>query len=333
MDLTTTYMGLRLKNPLVISASPLSEEADNVRKMEDLGASAVVLYSLFEEQIIKDSYELDHHLSAAAESHAEALSYFTEPEVLHIGPEHYLEYIAALKKSVGIPIIGSLNGSTPGGWVEYARLIEEAGADALELNIYTIPTDPNLTALDVEQNYLDILKEVRAQVSIPIAVKLSPFFTSLANMVVKLENAGANALVLFNRFYQPDINPEELEVEPQILLSAHQALRLPLCWIGLLFGRTPLDLAATSGIHTVQDVIKMVMSGANVTMLCAALFRHGLHHIEVLEKGIGAWLDEHEYESMEQMRGNMSQLHCDNPAAFERAQYVQAVHTHFRIRE
>ena len=333
MDLTTTYMGLRLRNPLVISASPLSENVDNVRRMEDLGASAVVLYSLFEEEIIRDSHELDHHLTSGTESYAEALTYFTDPHILHVGPDHYLEYIAFLKKSVDLPIIGSLNGSTPGGWVDYARLIEEAGADALELNIYTIPTDPEMTALDVEQTYLDILKEVRAEVTLPIAVKLSPFFTSLANMARKLEEAGANSLVLFNRFYQPDINPESLEVEPHLLLSGPQELRLPLCWIGLLYGKMTMDLAATSGIHTVQDVVKMVMAGANVTMLCAVLFRHGLHHIEVLEKGMLSWMAEQEYESVEQMRGNMSQLHCNNPTAFERAQYVQAVHTQFHVRQ
>lgn len=332
MDLTTNYMGMRLHNPLVISASPLSEDIGTIRQMEDLGASAVVMFSLFEEQIRLDSQELYQNLIHGTESHAEALTYFNDLKALCMDSEHYLEHLAAAKRSVNIPIIGSLNGSTTGGWVDYARQIEEAGADALELNIYFIPTNSDMPALEIEDVYLEILRSVKAKVSIPVAVKISPYFTNTSHMAKKLENAGANALVLFNRFYQPDINLEELEVEPQIILSSSQNLRLPLCWIGLLYGKTTMDLAATSGIDSAQDVIKMLMVGANVTMLCASLFRRGLNHISILEKGISTWMEEHEYQSIEQMQGSMSQLHCSDPTAFERAQYVQAIRDHFNIR-
>ena len=328
MDLTTTYLGMRLRTPLVPSASPLSEEIDNIKRMEDAGASAVVLSSLFEEQILLDRYELHHHLTHGTESFAEALTYIPEPpelEDIRLGAEDYLERIRKAKEAVAIPIIASLNGVSISGWTDYANLIQEAGADALELNIYYIPTNPTLTGAEVEQTYLDILAIVKSLVTIPVAVKLSPFFSNLANMARRLDEAGVDALVLFNRFYQPDIDLDNLVVRPNVILSTPQALRLPLRWIAILYGRIRADLAATSGIHTAQDVIKMLMAGANVTMLCSVLLRHGIDHIRLIEQGLRQWMEEHEYESVEQMRGSMSQIHCANPGEFERAQYVRAL--------
>lgn len=326
MDLRTTYMGLTLKNPLVVSAcGPLSEDIGNIRKMEDCGASAVVLYSLFEEQLKLEEHELHHHLTEGTESFPEALSYFPEPNEFKLGPDEYLDHIREAKKLVDIPIIASLNGSTTGGWTRFAREIEEAGADALELNIYHIPSDPKLTGADVEQTYLEIIKAVKNTVKIPVAVKLSPFFSNLAHMARQLDGAGADALVLFNRFYQPDIDLDELEVKPSILLSTPQALRLPMRWIAILFGRIDADLAATSGIHTARDVLKMLMAGANVTMLCSALLARGIEHLQSVEKEMKEWMDEHWYESVEQMQGSMSQMRSPNPSAFERAQYMRAI--------
>jgi dihydroorotate dehydrogenase (fumarate) len=328
MDLTTTYLGLKLRTPLVPSASPLSEEIDNIKRMEDSGASAVVLSSIFEEQLLLDRYELHHHLTHGTESFAEALTYIPElPELedIHLGAEDYLERIRKVKEAVAIPIIASLNGISIGGWTDYANLIQEAGADALELNIYYIPTDPTLTGAEVEQTYLDILTIVKSLVTIPVAVKLGPFFSNLANMARRLDEAGADSLVLFNRFYQPDIDLDNLVVRPNVILSTPHALRLPLRWIAILYGRVRADLAATSGIHTAQDVIKMLMAGANVTMLCSVLLRHGINHIRLIEQGLRQWMEEREYESVGQMRGSMSQLHCENPGEFERAQYVRAL--------
>ncbi len=330
MDLTTTYLGMKLRTPLVPSASPLSEEIDNIKRMEDAGASAVVLPSLFEEQLLLDRYELHHHLTHGTESFAEALTYIPEPpelEDIRLGAEDYLERIRKAKEAVAIPIIASLNGVSIGGWTDYANLIQEAGADALELNIYYIPTDPTLTGAEVEQAYLNILTMVKSLVTIPVAVKLSPFFSNLANMASRLDEAGADGLVLFNRFYQPDIDLDNLMVRPNVILSAPQALRLPLRWIAILYGRIGADLAATSGIHTAQDVIKMLMVGANVTMLCSVLLRHGVSHIRLIEQGLRQWMEEHEFESVGQMRGSMSQIHCENPGEFERAQYVRALHS------
>ncbi|HEY9430479.1 MAG TPA: dihydroorotate dehydrogenase-like protein [Blastocatellia bacterium] len=325
MDLTTTYLGMKLRTPLVPSASPLSDEIDNIKRMEDAGASAVVLSSLFEEQLLLDRYELHHHLTHGAESFAEALTYTPEPDDIRLGAEDYLERIRKAKEAVAIPIIASLNGISIGGWTDYANLIQEAGADALELNIYYIPTDPTLTGAEVEQTYLDILTIVKSLVTIPVAVKLSPFFSNLANMARRLDEAGADALVLFNRFYQPDIDLDNLVVRPNVILSTPHALRLPLRWIAILYGRVRADLAATSGIHTAQDVIKMLMAGANITMLCSTLLRHGIDHISLIEQRLRQWMEEREYESVEQMRGSMSQVHCANPAEFERAQYVRAL--------
>jgi dihydroorotate dehydrogenase (fumarate) len=325
MDLTTKYLGLKLRSPLVVSACPMSEDIDNVKRMEDAGAAAVVLYSLFEEQLQQDRVELAGNLQRGTDSFAEALTYFPEPDEFHLGPEEYLKHIAAAKKASRIPIIASLNGSSEGGWTKYAKQIEQAGADAIELNIYYIPTDPNLTGTEVEMTYLDILKAVKSNVSIPVAVKLSPFFSNFANMAKRLAQAGANGLVLFNRFYQPDIELETLEVKPNILLSTPMAMRLPLRWIALLHGRVNASLAATSGIHRASDVLKMVMVGADVTMLCSTIIRHGIPQIAIIERDLTQWLDEHEYESLQQVKGSLSQKNCAEPAAFERAQYMKAL--------
>lgn len=328
IDLTTTYMGLKLRSPLVPSASPLSQDVDKIKWMEDAGAGAVVMHSLFEEQLSRERYELHHHLTYGTESFAESLTYFPEPESFRVGPEEYLNHIQKIQAQVEIPIIASLNGASVGGWIDYARLIQEAGASALELNIYYVPTDMDLTSQEIEQTYIDILAAVKAAVTIPVAVKLSPYFTNMANMAKRLDNAGANALVLFNRFYQPDINLELLEVEPHVLLSTAQAMRLPLRWIAILYGRIQASLAATSGIHNGHDVLKMLMAGADITMLCSVLLRHGIDHIRCIEQEVREWMENHEYESVQQLQGSMSQINCPNPSAFERAQYMRALQTY-----
>jgi len=325
IDLKTNYLGLRLRTPLVASASPLSQEIDGIRRLEDAGASAIVLYSLFEEQLRQESSELEQHLAEGTDSFAEASSFFPQPDEFRLGPEGYLNHIHRAKKAVSIPIIASLNGATVGGWTQYAKLIEQAGADALECNIYSVVADPELTSREVEQEYIDILRSVKSVVRIPVAVKLSPFFSNMANMAKRLDEAGADALVLFNRFYQPDINLDELEIQPNVLLSTAQALRLPLTWIGILYGRIRANLAATSGVHGPEDVVKLLMVGADVTMLCSALLRNGISHLEKIEAGVLEWMAKHEYESVQQMKGSMSQIRCPNPSAFERAQYMKAV--------
>lgn len=325
MDLSTTYLGLKLRTPLVPAASPLSEDIDNIKRMEDAGASAVVLYSLFEEQLRRDRVELAEALEHGTFSTPEALTYFPEPEEFHLGPEEYLKHISRAKAAVNIPVIASLNGSSPGGWTHYAKAIQLAGADALELNIYYIPTDMDLSSAEVEQAYIDILKAVKRAVNIPVAVKLSPFFTNFAYMARRLEQAGADGLVLFNRFYQPDIDLESLEVKPSILLSTPMAMRVPLRWLALLFGKLPISLAATSGIHRASDVLKMLMAGADVTMLCSTLIRHGVSQISVIERDLLAWMEEHEYTSVTQLKGSLSQKNCPEPSAFERAQYMRAI--------
>ena len=325
IDLGTTYLGLKLRTPLVPSASPLSQEIDSIRRLEDSGASAVVLGSLFEEQLRQESLELDQHLAANAESHAEAISYLPAPTEFRVGPEGYLDHIRKAKQAVGIPIIASLNGSTRGGWTDYAKQIEQAGADALECNLYAIPTDMDLAGAEIEQLYIDIVKTVKAAVNIPVAVKLSPFFSNMANMAKRFDLAGADGLTLFNRFYQPDINLDELEIQPNVLLSTPQALRLPLTWVGILFGRIRASLAATSGIHGPEDVVKLLMVGADVTMLCSTLLRNGISHLRYIEEGVLDWMEKHEYESVQQMKGSMSQLRCPDPSTFERAQYMKAV--------
>jgi dihydroorotate dehydrogenase (fumarate) len=324
-DLSTTYLGLKLRTPLVASASPLSQEVDGIRRLEAAGASAIVLYSLFEEQLRQEAMELDYHLSAGTESFAESLTYFPAPGEFRTGPEGYLAHIEAAKRAVEVPIIASLNGATLGGWTKYARAMEDAGADVIECNIYFIPSDMDMPGYEVEQQYVDIVRAVRSSVRIPVAIKLSPFFSNMAHTAKWMVDAGADALVLFNRFYQPDIDLDELEVRPNVLLSTPQALRLPLTWIGILYGRVRANLAATSGIHSAEDVIKLLMAGADVTMLCSALLRNGASALQTIERELVEWMEEHEYESVEQMRGSMSQLRCADPSAFERAQYMRAV--------
>jgi dihydroorotate dehydrogenase (fumarate) len=325
IDLSTTYLGLNLQTPLVVSASPISQQIETIRRLEDAGASAVVLYSLFEEQLRQEAVELEDHLSAGTESFAESLTYLPMRSEFRTGPEGYLAHIEAAKKVVRIPIIASVNGSTLGGWTKYASAMQDAGADAIECNVYFIPTDINITGLEVEQRYIDIVGAVKSSVRIPVAVKLGPFFSNLANMANRLVAAGADGLTLFNRFYQPDIDLQELEVRPSVLLSTPQALRLPLTWIGILYGRLNASLAATSGIHNAEDVIKLLMAGADVTMLCSTLLHNGIAHLCTIERNLRGWMQEHEYESVDQMKGSMSQLRCSDPSAFERAQYMRAV--------
>jgi dihydroorotate dehydrogenase (fumarate) len=325
INLSTTYMGLQLRTPLVASASPLSQEIDGIRRLEDAGASAIVLYSLFEEQLRQESAALDYHLEAGTESFAEAVTFFPQPGEFHTGPEGYLKHISNAKRAVNIPIIASLNGSTLGGWTDFAKEMEKAGADAIECNIYNVPTSMNLTGAEVEKTYIDIVRAVKDAVTIPVAVKLSPFFSSMANMARRLDAATVDALVLFNRFYQPDIDLEELEIRPNVLLSTPHESRLPLTWIGILYGHVRANLAATTGVHGADDAIKLLMVGADVTMMCSSLLRNGIAHVRHVEHGMLEWMESHEYESVQQMRGSMSQLRCSDPTAFERAQYMRAV--------
>lgn len=329
MDLTTTYMGLKLKNPVIASSQPLTMELDNVKRLEDAGASAVVLYSLFEEQINQEAKELDHFLSTYSESFAEALTYFPEPkDYRNLHAEEYLEYIAKLKKSVKIPIIASLNGVSTGGWISYAKKMQEAGADAIELNIYYIPADPYTKPQDVEQMYLDDLKAVKSTVTIPVAMKLSPFFSSMANMAMKLDQAGVDALVLFNRFYQPDINLETLQVEPSLQLSTSYEIRLPLRWIAILYGNVNCSLAATSGVHTHQDALKLIMAGADAVMLASVLLKSGINRIAEILSGMEQWMKEHDYPSIAKMKGSVSFRTIAEPSAFERANYIKTLQSY-----
>jgi len=325
MDLSTKYLGMKLRTPLVVSASPLSQEISGIRSLEDVGASAVVLYSLFEEQLHQEALDLELHLNAGTESFAESLTYFPQSSEFHTGPEGYLDHIRKAKDAVDIPIIASLNGATLGGWAKFAKQIEQAGADAIECNLYFIPTDTEISGPEVEKIYIDIIREVKTAVHIPVAAKLSPFFSNLAHTAKQFDQLGTDALVLFNRFYQPDIDLDELEIKPKVLLSTPQALRLPLTWVGILYGRIKANLAATSGVYGPDDVIKLLMVGADVTMLCSALLRNGIGHLSHVEQGIREWMEEHEYESVHQMQGSMSQLKCPDPGAFERAQYMRAV--------
>jgi dihydroorotate dehydrogenase (fumarate) len=325
MNLSTTYLGFKLATPLVPSASPLSEKIDNIKKMEDAGASAIVFHSLFEEQVRADHRDLQFYLDQGTESYAESTTYFPEHADFRVGPDAYLEHIAQAKAAVRIPIIGSLNGATFGGWMKYAKQIEKAGADALELNLYTVPSDPDDKAENLENDYLTIIASIKAQVNIPVAVKLSPFFTNFANFAKRADRQGADALVLFNRFYQPDIELETLEISPNILLSTPMAMRLPMRWIAMLHGRIGANLAATSGIHRATDALKMLMAGADVTMLCSVLLRRGIGHLQVIEREMREWMEEHEYDSVEQLKGSMSQKNCPDPGSFERAHYMRAL--------
>jgi dihydroorotate dehydrogenase (fumarate) len=331
VDLSTKYLGLNLKNPLVASASPLSQKVETVRELQRAGIAAVVMYSLFEEQIIYDSLRLDRDLSQGTESFAEALTYFpdlasyTDLNQYSIGPDDYVQNLHELKAAVDIPIIGSLNGVSNGGWIEYASKIEGAGADALELNIYNLPTDPEIGGQTIEEEYLELVRSIRASIEIPIAVKLSPFFTALPNFARRLVDAGADGLVLFNRFYQPDFDLDELEVVPRLVLSTSQELRLPLRWIAILYGRISADFALTTGIHTAQDVLKATMAGASASMAASTLLKYGIEQVSEILHGVETWMEENEYDSITQMKGSMSQQAVAEPAAFERANYIKVL--------
>lgn len=328
MDISTKYLGLKLKNPIIPSASPLSRDIGNIKEMEDAGAAAVVLYSLFEEQIEQDSLELHHHTTAHTDSYAEAINYFPEISDIKFGPEEYLKHIQKVKEDVNIPVIASLNGKSLGGWTNYAKKIEDAGADALELNIYFLATDTTKSCAEIDRLYVDIVKEVKKVITIPVAVKLSPFFSSIACMAKQLDEAGADGLILFNRFYQPDIDLENLEVVPNVILSTPFASRLPLRWIAILYGRIKADLAATRGVMSAEDVLKMIMAGAAATQMFSTLVKNGIGHIATVLNDMQRWMEEHEYESLEQMRGSMSHKSVANPAAFERANYMKILHTY-----
>jgi dihydroorotate dehydrogenase (fumarate) len=325
MDLTVRYMGLNLRTPLVPSASPLSHETDSIKQLEDAGASAVVLYSLFEEQLRQEMETVQYHLMFGTDSFPESLSFFPDPGEFTSRPDEYLNDIRKAREAVRIPVIASLNGAALGGWVDYAKDIQQAGADALELNIYSVPTDMNRTSMEIEQNCLDIVKAVKSVISLPVAVKLSPYFSNMANMAKRLDQAGANALVLFNRFYQPDIDLDALEVQPNLNLSTSHDMRLPLRWVAILYGQIKAEMAATGGIHSAADVIKMLMAGADVTMLCSVLMTKGIETIRKIENEMSIWLADHDYQSVRQLQGCMCQKNCPDPAAFERAQYLKTL--------
>ena len=325
IDLTTTYLGLTLKNPLVVGPSPLCQSVDAIREMEDAGAAAVVLHSLFEEQIALENQQLDRGLSAQTESFAESLSYLPDIHHYKLGPEEYVEHVRRAKAAVDIPVIASLNGTTPGSWIRYARQLEEAGADAVELNIYYVATDPLASALDVERRYVDLVAAVRKAVKVPLAVKVGHSFTAFANVAHQLAGAGANGLVLFNRFYQPDLDIEHLEVVPSLSLSSSYELLLRLHWVAVLYGRVEADFAVTGGVHTGHDALKAMMAGANVAMLTSALLKHGVDHLATVRTEMLNWMEEREYESVAQMRGSLAQKAVRNPGAYERGNYIKVL--------
>jgi dihydroorotate dehydrogenase (fumarate) len=325
VDLSTRYLGLELRNPIVVSACSMAGKLDNLRRFEDAGAGAVVLPSLFEEQIEHDEMAIHNFYEFTSEKFPEALSFFPDVGDYRTGPETYLKLVEDAKRTLSIPIIGSLNGTSVGGWTDHARQIEGAGADALELNIYYVVTDPEMTAVDVEERYLDLVHAVRESISIPLAVKIGAAFSALPNMARKLANAGADGLVLFNRFLQPDIDLETLKVSPHLVLSTSEELRLPLRWIAILRPQLELSLAATTGVHTAADAIKLLLAGADVTMTASALYRHGPGHLSTLLDGLTAWLTEKEYESVHQLRGSLSQVNAPDPDAFERANYIKTL--------
>jgi len=328
IDLSTQYLGLKLCNPLVVAASPLSKEISNLRHMEDSGASAVVLHSLFEEQINLEAHEIDRYLWDGSEVSAESTTMYPGLENFNIGPDTYLEHIRTAKQTVSIPVIASLNGVSRGGWVSFARDMQQAGADAIELNIYFIPTEASATSDQIEKLYLDLVKEIRQTVTIPVAVKIGPFFSAFANMAQQLEAAGANALVLFNRFYQPDFDLDALEVKPSLSLSRSNELLLRLHWAAILHDHIHADIAITGGVHTAEDVVKSMMAGAKVTMLASALLLHGIGYLRPLRNQLEAWLEHREYESIRQMQGSMSQNNVPNPKAFQRANYMKVLSTY-----
>ena len=330
IDLTTTYLGLNLKNPVVVSSSPLQKDLGNIRQMEDSGAAAIVMHSLFEEQIDVDSRELNRYMEQGTESYAESLSYLPDMETYNLGPEGYVEHLSRVKQSVGIPVIASLNGVSAGGWTRYAKMMEEAGADAIELNTYYLATDPKVTGAEVEQMYCDVVTKLKASVSVPIAVKLSPTFSSMANMARRLDQMGANALVLFNRFYQPDFDLEKLEVVQSLVLSQSYELLPRLSWVAILFGHVTADMAVTGGVHTGKDALKCMMAGARVAMTTSALLKNGIDHISKMLEEMRAWMEEHEYESIRQMQGSMARRSVDDPSAFERVNYMQVLSSYAR---
>lgn len=327
IDLSTTYLGLPLKNPIVASASPLSKDLERARKFEEAGVSAIVMYSLFEEQIIHESLELDHYLTRGTDSFSEAMSYLPDAGTYSLTPDKYLNQVTALKKALTIPVIGSLNGVSRGGWTRYARHIQEAGADALELNLYYLVTDPELKSEDVESAQVDLVADVKSAITIPLAVKLSPYVTSLPNFVTRLVQAGADGLVLFNRFYQPDFDLDELEIVYNLELSTPAEIRLPLRWISILYGKVNADFALTSGVHTIKEVLKSMMAGAKVAMLASCFLQNGEPVVAALLSKLSWWLETHEYESVKQMQGSMSQGAVKEPGAFERANYMKVLNS------
>lgn len=330
-ELTTHYLGMQLRNPIIASASPLCEHVDNIRAMEDAGAAAVVLHSLFEEQIEHASLEVDAHLSHGVESYAESLTYFPQMDDYNLGPDAYLEHVAAAKAAVNIPVIGSLNGVSTGGWIEYAKGIEEAGADAIELNTYFLPTDPEMSGTDVERMYAELVRDVKKTVKIPVAVKIGPYFSAMVHAAHQLEAAGADGLVIFNRFYQPDLDIEALDVKPDLNLSAPYELRLRLRWAAILYGHLKCDMAITGGVHDAVGVLKSMMAGARVAMMTSSLLLHGIDHIRTVLGDVVQWMDEHEYSSVEIMQGSMSQRAVADPAAFERANYMRVLKSYGRL--
>ncbi|NJN45627.1 MAG: dihydroorotate dehydrogenase-like protein [Candidatus Competibacteraceae bacterium] len=328
MDLSTKYMGLELKHPLMASASPLSGNVDGIKRVEDAGASAVVMFSLFEEQIRHENAAFEHLIESGTESFAESLSYFPTADDYHVGTENYLDIIRRASESVSIPIIASLNGVTDSGWVEYAKQMQEAGAKGIELNIYYIPADLTTSGRDVEQRYLDIVKTVKKAVSVPVALKLSPFFSAFGSMAKQFDDAGADALVLFNRFYQPDFDLEKLEVMTNLDLSSPGEIRLPLLWIAILHGRLNASLAATTGVHSATEIVKYLMAGADAVMTTSALLKNGVSFLSTLLGELKMWMERREYESVEQMKGSMSQKNVADPSAFERANYIKILESY-----
>jgi dihydroorotate dehydrogenase (fumarate) len=327
MDLTTSYLGFDLEHPLIVGASPLVHSLDTVRALEDAGAAAIVMHSLFEEQLVQEQLATSSAIDQPANSYAEALSYFPSPTEFKVGPDQYLEQLRRVKEAVGVPVIGSLNGTSIGGWLEYARLIEDAGADALELNIYDLAIDANESSEAVEKRTLDMIRIVRKTVDVPIAVKLSPFYTALPHFAARLVEAGADGLVLFNRLYQPDINVEDLEVV-RLHLSDSSELLLRLHWLAILSGQIDASFAATGGAHTAIDAIKAVMTGAHAVQLVSALLRNGPRHITTIRDHMAAWLEDNEYESLRQMQGSMNLQRCPDPRAYERANYIQLLQSY-----
>ncbi len=323
MDLRTIYMGLELSSPIVVSACPLSENLENILHMEDAGAGAVVLFSLFEEQIRREDALMDADLDQRTNVHPDAEGYFPDLEDYHVDSEAYLDLIRQAKARVDIPIIGSLNGISHKGWVDYARQMEEAGADGVEMNIFFIPSEMGISAQEVESRYLDIVRVVKKTVNIPVAVKLNPYFSAMGTMAAGLRDAGADALVLFNRFYQPDIDIENLSLISNLQYSTANEIRLPLLWIAILHGQVPLSLAATTGVQTADEVVKYLLAGADVTMTASSLYKHGIDHLDQMNKDLALWMERHQFSTIDSFRGVMSQKNIADPTAYERANYIK----------